>query len=92
MAPQTRRIHPGIHAGTGTTAGPRMHHVESSLVEAVGYDPDRRELHVRLIDAGLYVYAGVDQACFDGFLHADSKGAYFNREVKGRGFPFEHRG
>jgi hypothetical protein len=39
---------------------PEMREVDSSAIEAVGYDPDTRELHVRFKDTGLYVYSGVD--------------------------------
>lgn len=70
---------------------PEMHPVESSVIEAIGYDPDRRELHIRFVDTGLYVYLDVDRATFDRLCAAASKGSHFNRAVKPRGFAFERR-
>jgi hypothetical protein len=69
-----------------------MHPVRSSAIEAIGYDPDERELHVRFVDTGLYVYFDVDRATFDRLCAAASTGAHFNQAVKARGFAFEKRG
>ena len=33
---------------------PEMHFVDSSNVEAIGYDPDTRELYVQFIKSGNY--------------------------------------
>lgn len=71
---------------------PPMQPVDSSSIEAVGYDPQTRELHVRFVGGGLYVYGGVDRTWFDGLLRAESKGRYFNQEIKPRGFSYERRG
>jgi len=68
-----------------------MHPVESSVVEAIGYDPDRRELHIRFVDTGLYVYFDVERATFDRLCAAASKGSHLNREIKPRRFPYERR-
>ncbi len=68
-----------------------MHHVDSSVIEAIGYDADRRELHVPIVGSGLYVYFDVDQATFDDLSAAESKGSYFNREIKPRAYTFEKR-
>jgi hypothetical protein len=68
-----------------------MQPVESSLVAAVGYDRARRELHVRLVEEGLYVYSGVPASVFMALLAAESKGACFNRMVKAAGYPYEKR-
>jgi hypothetical protein len=70
---------------------PEMHAVESSVMEAVGYDPARRQLHIRFRDTGLYVYSGVEEKVAGGLLAAESKGAYFNQEIKPRGYPYERR-
>ena len=70
---------------------PEMHEVESSAIEAVGYDPAARELHVRFKDTGLYVYSGVEEKVAAELLAAESKGAYFNQEIKPRRYPYERR-
>ena len=39
---------------------PEMHYVDSSNVEAIGYDPATQELHVRFLKSGeTYVYYNV---------------------------------
>ena len=62
---------------------PEMHFVDSSNVEAIGYDPDTRELYVQFIKSGNYVYVDVEEWVFDEFLQAESKGQYLNQNIKG---------
>jgi hypothetical protein len=59
-----------------------MTFVDSSNVEAIGYDADAQELHVRFLSGAYYVYSGVPQAVYDGLMAAPSKGSYLNREIK----------
>lgn len=59
-----------------------MQPVVSSNVEAVGYDDETNELHVRF-KSGLYIYEGVDRGTYDGLLAADSPGRYVNSVLKG---------
>lgn len=63
---------------------PDMQMVDSSAMEAVGYDPATRELHVQFVGGRLYAYLDVDESVFQELLMADSKGSYFNREIKPR--------
>ena len=64
---------------------PEMIPVDSSSIEAVAYDDEARRLHVRFRESGeTYIYLDVDARVFDDLLAAESKGAYLNREVKGR--------
>lgn len=70
---------------------PRMHEVDSEAIAAVGYERATRRLHVRFVDTGLYVYDDVDEDLYEGLLHAESKGSYFNLEIKPRGFAYERR-
>ena len=62
---------------------PEMHFVDSSNVEAIGYDPDTRELYVQFIKSGNYVYVDVEEWVYDEFLQAESKGQYLNQNIKG---------
>ena len=56
-----------------------MSFVDSSSVEAMGYDSDTQELHVRFLKSGqTYVYFGVEDWVFQEFMQADSKGRYLN--------------
>ena len=61
---------------------PEMHMVNSSNVEAVGYDAENGAIYVRFQGGGTYVYSGADQGTFDELLNADSVGSYFNRVIK----------
>lgn len=62
-----------------------MHYVDSSNVEAIGYDSDSQELHVQFLKSGdTYVYYNVDEYVFQEFLQADSKGSYLNTNIKPR--------
>lgn len=61
---------------------PEMHLVSSSNVEAIGYDPATRELHVRFLKSGLtYVYYDVDEFVFTDFRNANSIGTYLNQNI-----------
>lgn len=64
-------------------AEPKMVMVSSSNVEAVGYDPNSRELWVRFINGGTYVYSEVDERTHEELMNAPSIGSYLNREIKG---------
>ena len=62
---------------------PEMHYVDSSNIEAIGYDSDNQELHVQFLKSGeTYVYFNVEEWVFQEFLQADSKGIYHNNFVK----------
>lgn len=62
--------------------------VSSSNVEAIGYDRDTRELWVRFLGGGTYVYSGVDERTHQELVSAPSIGSYLNRVIKGT---FEYR-
>ena len=58
--------------------------VDSSNIEAIGYDSEAQELHVRFLKSGdTYVYSDVNPAVFDELMQAESKGSYLNRRIKG---------
>jgi len=64
---------------------PEMIFVDSSNVEAIGYDSATRELHVRFVKSGeTYVYYEVEEWVFEDFKIADSKGTFDNTNLKGR--------
>ena len=63
---------------------PEMEYVDSSNIEAIGYEAEARELHVRFLKTGAtYVYSEVDELVFQELMQADSKGSYLNRRIKG---------
>lgn len=67
----------------------RLVGVESSSIDAVGYDGTQKRLLVRFRGSGnTYAYFGVDAATFEALLAAPSKGRYLNAHIKGA-FPYE---
>lgn len=64
---------------------PEMHFVDSTNIEAIGYDAAVQELHVRFLKSGqTYVYYDVEAWVFEELMQADSKGVYLHMNIKGR--------
>lgn len=61
---------------------PKMEFVDSSSIEAIGYDPDEREIYIQFINGGTYVYSDADEVTFEELRTADSIGSYVNRVIK----------
>lgn len=63
----------------------KMIPVESSNMVSVGYDDKTSTLYIRF-KSGLYGYAQVTKAAFEGLCNAESKGKHFNAMgIKARG-------
>lgn len=59
--------------------------VESSNVDKIGYDEEKRELHVLFKSGGYYVYEAVAKDVHSGAMAADSVGGYIHKTlVKGK--------
>lgn len=56
--------------------------VQSTNVEAVGYDDGASALHVRFKNGDTYVYQNVPKQVFEELMAADSKGSYVNRVLR----------
>jgi hypothetical protein len=54
--------------------------VDSDAIEEVGFDAG--ELVVKYRNGGTYVYYVVPESLFHELMHADSLGAFINREIK----------
>jgi hypothetical protein len=64
---------------------PEMEFVVSRNVEAIGYDAENRELHVRFLRSGItYVYSNVDEHVFQELRRAESKGSYVNLSIRNK--------
>ena len=50
--------------------------VDSSMIHAVGYDPEGQQLEVVFNSGKVYCYQGVYQETYEALLEADSKGRY----------------
>lgn len=62
--------------------------VESTTLAAVGYDATGQMLWLEFRSHAVYCYFDVPTAVHHALLEADSKGAYFNRYIRGR-FPYQ---
>jgi KTSC domain-containing protein len=61
---------------------PEMEWVDSSSIDQIGYDEDNRELWIRFKSGETYAHSDVPATTHEEIMRADSKGSYFNREVK----------
>lgn len=67
-----------------------LHDVESRQIHSIGYDPETQTLAVRFArgygdnrgPGSLYHYANVPQAVYEAFAQAESKGNFFNTNIK----------
>ena len=60
-----------------------MTHVDSSNVEAVGYDEDSSTLQVAFKNGTMYQYFDVPENVFIALRDADSVGGYLAARIKG---------
>ncbi|MBB4606146.1 hypothetical protein GGR59_002391 [Xanthomonas arboricola] len=61
--------------------------VTSSNISSIGYDADSQILEVEFNNGSVYEYSGVPENEHVGLMSADSKGTYFNANIKKR-YPF----
>lgn len=54
----------------------------SSTISFVSYDYDKKELTIRFTSGRKYCYADVAEEVFKGFVAAESKGKFFNSNIK----------
>ena len=58
--------------------------VDSSLIAQVGYDEATRQLAIRMHNSSdTYLYKDVPPAVYADFIAADSKGAFYVKNIKG---------
>lgn len=61
--------------------------VESSAIQEIDYDRDKAKLMVRFQSGERYVYVGVPGEVHRSFVEADSKGRFFQAEIRDR-YPY----
>lgn len=61
--------------------------VESTAIHEIDYDEARAKLLVRFVSGEQYVYVGVPGEVHRSFVHADSKGRFFQSEIRDR-YPY----
>lgn len=67
----------------GVTPSLPMLPVQSTMANAVGYDPHQNLLQVEFQDGSVYQYEGVNAKTWQSLQETDSPGKFFNREIKG---------
>lgn len=55
--------------------------VESSMIQAVGYDEEAKALRVVFNSGKTYEYDGVPKAVYDELMAADSKGGFMRQAI-----------
>ena len=55
--------------------------VESSMIHAVGYDPEARTLEVAFNSGRIYCYEDVPPEEYEGLMAAESKGRYMRAHI-----------
>jgi lysyl-tRNA synthetase class 2 len=55
--------------------------VESSVIAAAGYDPERRILYVVFNSGKVYEYQEVPVEIYDGLMKSESKGQFLNQKI-----------
>lgn len=60
-----------------------MINVDSSNIEAIGYDENSSTLQVEFKNGGMYQYFDVPEEVFIGLRDADSVGGYLAARIKG---------
>ena len=61
--------------------------VSSSNIRAIGYDLSSQVLEVEFHNSTVYQYTEVTEGEYEGLMNAESKGKYFNANIKNR-YPF----
>jgi hypothetical protein len=61
--------------------------VDSAAIQAIDYDDERAKLLVTFVSGEAYVYVGVPGEVHRSFIDADSKGRFFQAEIRDR-YPY----
>lgn len=56
--------------------------VSSTNIVSVGYDAENQLLEVEFISGAVYQYSSVPPGHFEGIMAAESKGSYFNAQIR----------
>ena len=56
--------------------------VDSAAIQAIDYDADHEKLFVRFTSGERYLYVGVPGEVHRSFVDAESKGGFFQAEIR----------
>ena len=75
----------GFAEEPAAAAAPALTKVESTLIKEVGYDAATQVLTVTFVDQeGTYEYQKVPESVYKELMAAESKGAFFAKNIKGK--------
>jgi hypothetical protein len=58
--------------------------IDSSAIQAVGYDPLTQRMRITFAAGHSYDYYGVPRHVFEGLVRAKSKGTFYNDHIRDR--------
>lgn len=61
-----------------------MMHVNSSAINAVGYDPMTRRMKIKFTQGDTYDFCNVPEHIYNDLMRASSKGSYYNDHIRDR--------
>ena len=61
-----------------------MKPVQSSNIDAVGYDPDTREMRIQFKGTGTYAFRGISAEQHRALVNAQSVGGHFAAHIRPR--------
>lgn len=61
-----------------------MIRVSSSAISAIGYDAATMRMKITFVQGHTYDFCMVPASVFNGLLHANSKGRYYNDHIRDR--------
>ena len=57
--------------------------LQSSMAEAINYEPEEKRLQVEFLSGSVYEYEDVEPETWEEFCEAKSPGSFYNQEIKG---------
>lgn len=63
-------------------AGIKMQEIESSNIEAAGFDKESSTMRIRFKSGNEYDYIGFPEDLYEDFLNAPSAGKYFSQNIR----------
>lgn len=69
---------PAVRLSNGVIIG----YMSSTAIDSVGYDPEHRELRITFKSDRTYVYEDVPVDTYEELLSAESRGTYFNHNIR----------
>ncbi len=61
-----------------------MKNIDSSVIKAVRYQAETKQMQILFPSGDTYTYEGVEQSMYDGLMSAKSKGTYYQENIKGK--------